>query len=464
MKKYILENFVSSKKLVVLDEEEIEKIIIEEEDDNKEKVNMIFKGKVKTVYSTMNSVYVDLGGGCIGYLKIDKNNKYIQGESVMVQVSKEELGLKKSKLNDEISIRGTYLVYIPSNTRLTFSSKINDTREKERLHKIMRNISKDDLGFIVRTNAQGCTEEELLEEVNYLKKKYREICEKYNSMKGEGCIYKPNSQIFEYIKDNLNDKVESIIYSVYYEDKDSEKFDSEIRKIVRDINPGFLEKIYREENADVFEIYGINYSMRRYIARNVSLDCGGSLMIDNTEAMTVIDVNSGRFTDHSNYESGIFKVNMEAAGEIVDQIIKRDIGGIIIVDFIDMKGDYNKAKIISELKSGFEIEGRRTIVHGFTKLGLMEISRMRKNGRLESYFFRNLVHRSTSPKNFIDIVEREIIYERFHRGKKEYNLNFEAERHQVFDFDRKKMEKLAKKYQIKIKYKNILNESNEIFK
>lgn len=433
MKEYIIEDFIASRKLAVINNGELEKIIIEEKNKSLN-IKNIYRGKVEKIISTMDACFVDIGERNPAYLKVSKDEKIQEGERILVQVKKEEKGDKRAKVSREIDFSGRHLVYIPSNTKLVFSSKIKDNDEKKRLKKLVLEASNGEKGFIVRTEAQGQGIEELKKDIEELKDKYDKLVEEYESSFYPKLLYKDKGSIFSYIKENLSEEVYRIVYV------DGE-INRPLRDLVKSIKLEYLEKLKKEKNIDIFEAYGVNNMLKKYTSRNVWLKSGAYIVIDKTEAMTVIDVNTGSFKGKSGYEDTVYNVNIEAAEEISKQIIMRDISGIIIVDFIDMQSRKNKNMLLEKLSTYLEKEGKRSKVHGFTKLGLVEISRMRKEKSLDQYF--------DSENRDLDIIERKVIYEKYHLGKE----RVEIEKKNI-DLDNisDKLNEIEKKYNVNLKF------------
>ena len=381
----------------------------------------------------MNACFVDIGEENPGYLKIGKGERAVEGENILVQVIKEEKGEKRVKLSTEIDFSGKYLVYIPSNTKIVFSSKIKDSEEKKRLKKAVLEAADGEAAFIVRTEAQGADVEDFRKDIEELRGKYREVMDEYKASFYPRLLYKPEGEVFSYIEENLSDEIGKIVYM------DGE-IDRPLRNLVKSIDVKYLDILKREKNTDVFEAYGVNNMLKKYTARNVWLKSGANIVIDKTEAMTVIDVNTGSFKGKSGYEDTVFNANIEAADEIVRQIIMRDISGIIIVDFIDMQSKKHGNQLLERLGSNFEVEGRRAKVHGFTRLGLVEISRMRKEKSLEQYF--------ESENRVLDTIEQKVIFEKYHLGKEIIGVEIDKkESEKIMD----KLKEIEKKYEISIK-------------
>lgn len=435
MKKYYIEDFVSSTKLAVVENDKIEKILIEEKN-NSQKLKNIYRGRIEKIMPAMEACFVNIAEGKQGYLKLQESDNLFEGDNVLVQVIKEEKDDKRVKLSREISISGRYLVYIPSNKKLVFSNQIKSNDEKKRLKKILLNSSNGEKGFILRTEAQGCTERDLHEEVQILREKYQAIMEEYQASFYPKKLYSKERKILSYIKEHLDDNVESIVYL----DGD---LDTEIRKLVKSINPKYLEKLDRKNNIDLFEGYGINNSLKKYLSRIVRLASGSYIVFDKTEAMTVIDVNTGSFKGSKDYEDTVFQANMEACDEIAKQIIMRDISGIIIVDFIDMRPYKNKKKVVEKMSQNLSIEGKRSHVYGFTQLGLMEISRMRKEKTINDFYSSELYE--------IDKIERIVLSSKYHKNLDEVDIKLSGKYFDKVDKEKSKIQEIEKKYGVKIK-------------
>lgn len=410
MKKYVIENFVNSRKLAVVENGELCNFIIEDHY-NKSRVNNIYKGKVKKIIKSMDAAYVDIGEKNQAYLRIDKKMDLVEGSEVLVQLIKDEKGDKRAKLSLDISIQGKYLVLLPLNDRLVFSNKIRNKEEKDRLTSIINRISPNFQGYILRTDSVGAEEEELNKEIKLLKYIHLKIVEDFKS-NNIGYLYGENSPIYEYIVSKFNPEEDEVILGENDEFKDDINFNNKVRGFIKKLNPRLLSSIKVEKNTDVFEVYGINNLMKKYISKSIWFDKGAHIVIDRLEAMTVIDINSGRFSGNSHYEDTVFKVNMSAAEEISRQIKIRDISGIILVDFIDMKSSENKDKLIKRLKTLLK-DDRKTTTYGFTSLGLIEISRMRKGNSIIDYFSKSDNYEITYGY-LVDLIEQEIIYRKYH--------------------------------------------------
>lgn len=379
MKKIIIELLESSQKTAILEDGNLKEIYIDNMIE-KSIVSNIYRGKVQKVLSGMNACFVDIGREKNGYLKLEKESTLKTGDDVLVQVTKDEIGTKGAKLTQEISFSGRYLVYIPSNARVTMSNKIIDEKERLRLKRLFYSNCKNETGYIIRTEAQGCSMNDFKNDIKELNSAYNDVEKEFKRGKGPKLLYTNSDSAIKYIRDNISDEFESIIIN-------NENKYNYIKEIVKDINREYINILKLENNIDVFDVYGVDKQLNRYLSKKVWLKNGGYLIIERTEALTVIDVNSGKFTGHLDLAKTAMKINEEAAKEIVKQIIIRDIAGIIIVDFIDDNIiNTSKKKLVSIMKEELKKDKRKSEVKGMTSLGLMEISRRREKEPLENYF------------------------------------------------------------------------------
>ncbi|MBO5130643.1 MAG: Rne/Rng family ribonuclease, partial [Romboutsia sp.] len=378
MKSIIIESLISSQKTAVLEEDKLVELFIEDNTlDNK--VSNIYRGIVKKVLPGIDACFVDIGFEKMAYLQLKKDSSIKAGQEILVQVNKEEIGTKGAKLNLEISIAGRYLVYIPSNDRVTISNKITEEKERFRLKKIAKSINTENLGLIIRTEAAGCSKEELEKDIKELKQQYENILKEYKLGMGPKLLYKSLDISSKYVKDNVNDSVDKIITN------DIKKYE-ELKNILKYINTDYINKLVLEENKDVFDLYKVNNQIQKALNKKVWLKSGGYLIIEKTEALTVIDVNTGKFTGSLKLDETVYKTNLEAASEIARQLKLRDIGGIIIVDFIDMHKQKNKDELIKILKQELQKDKRKSEVLGMTRLGLVEIARRREKESIDKHY------------------------------------------------------------------------------
>ena len=407
MKKIIIESLESSQKTAILNDGKLEEIYI---DNTIEKsiVSNIYRGRVQKVLPGMNACFVDIGREKNAYLKLEKENSLKTGDDVIVQVTKDEIGTKGAKITEEISFSGRYLVYIPSNTRVTMSNKIVDEKERLRLKRLFYTNCKNETGYIIRTEAQGCSMTDFKNDIKELKSLYVNVEKEFKRGKGPKLLYTEFDTAIKYVRDNISEEIELIVTN------DESKY-NELREILKEIDRKYLDILKLDKNTDVFDIYGVEKQLNRYLSKKVWLKNGGYLIIERTEALTVIDVNSGKFTGGSKLANTAMKINEEAAREIVNQIIVRDIAGIIIVDFIDDQiTSSSKKKLLNIMKEEFKKDKRKNEVKGMTSLGLVEISRRREKEPLEDYFLKDCKRCGTkyedlSINSILDLIEKKIM-------------------------------------------------------
>ena len=333
-----------------------------EENFNKEKIEGdIYLGKVQKILPGMQAAFVDIGKSKNAFLHIkdiipkvsnetgNKNenfekiniNKYIRvGMPIMVQINKDTCGSKGAKATTHIKLSGRFIVLIPNVNFITVSTKIEDTEEKNRLKEIVKEIKEENVGIIIRTSAQGKSKLEIQEELN-------KIIAKWESIKKKANIIIQNKQS---IPCNLKNNISDFI-------AENEK-----------------SNIVVEVKKDIFNMYDVQKQYDKLKERKVWLKCGGFITIDKTEALTAIDVNTGKYTGKDAKEDTVFVVNKEATMEIAKQIRLRDIGGIIIVDYIDMN-EKNRNSILEIWNKCIKLDRSKVQIIGFTPLNLLEITR-----------------------------------------------------------------------------------------
>ncbi len=363
----------------------IEYYIDEEETTRKE--GNIYVGVVKDIIKGMQAAFVDIGTEKNSFIhlkdilnKVDETkgqeqqteeiNKVLKkGQKLLVQVKKDSNLQKGARVSTHINLPSKYIALMPNTEIITVSQKIEDKKEQERLIKLVKeNIGKGN-GAIIRTSAEG-KEQEIIEDIKNVERKWQKIKESYNEYKGNNpiLIEKLQSIVEKMIIDLPENSIDKIIVNSQKDYKKIQEFKNQ--------NNYFSKTVLElKENSDVFEKYNLKNEIEKKDNRKIWLNCGGFITIDKTEALTAIDVNTGKYTGNQNLEQTIFKVNQEATIEIAKQLRLRDIGGIIIIDYIDMKDESNKEKIEELLKEKLRNDRAKTQVEGFTKLDLMEMTR-----------------------------------------------------------------------------------------
>ena len=338
----------------------------------------IYKGKVINVVSGMNAAFVDIGLPNLGYLPFSNtllegktiSDMYKVGQEIIVQVSKREIGDKGATLTSDISLTGRLCVLLPYSDKVTISSRIKDTRfEIDRIKDILDNK----YGCIIRTASKGVDMDEIEAELKYLVSAWEGKVIP-NISKGEvpRLVFSESDSIYKFLMDNLDDDVLEVHINC------NETYER-IREKMREISFSRLNKIhYYPKDRDMFLYNDIDSQIDKLFGRKVWLKSGGYIILDKTEALTVIDVNSGKHTDKRDKDKTFKKVNEEAAITISRLLRLRDISGIIIVDYITMKSEEDRNSVLKIMKDEISGDPMRPHIYGFTKLGLVEISRKRR--------------------------------------------------------------------------------------
>lgn len=294
-----------------------------------------------------------------------------EGESLLVQVIKEPLGTKGARLTGHLSIPGRFLVYLPNSKHLGVSRRIENSEERDRLKKIVTKNRPPQGGFIVRTVAEGVGEKHLRDDMDYLVRSWLNIKKIADKQKGIGVIYSDLDLATRIIRDRVTEDVERIMV-------DDLELYKRVTKFVQNALPRFKKRIEIHDKAShIFELFGIETEVNRALGRKVWLKSGGYIVIDETEALTTIDVNSGRFVGSRNLEDTILQTNVEAVKEIAYQIRLRNLGGIIVLDFIDMQKSQHRDRIYESLLEELEKDPVKTNILPISELGLIEMTRKR---------------------------------------------------------------------------------------
>ena len=366
-------------------------------------IGNVYLGKVQNVLPSMEAAFVDIGRGRNAVLYAGEvnwdvtgldgvprkiENALKPGDSVLVQVTKDPIGHKGARLTSQVSLPGRFLVYVPGGSMTGISRKLPDT-ERARLQKILKDKLPEGAGVIVRTAAEGASEEELTHDINRLRAQWEEIQEKANSRKvlAPEMLYQEPDLMIKTVRDVFNEDFTAMIV------QGQDAWDS-IEAYVTYVAPDLVSRLQKWDGEDdLFDHYRINEQLAKALDRKVYLPSGGSLVIDRTEAMTVVDVNTGKFTGSGgNLEETVTKNNLEAAEEIVRQLRLRDIGGIIVIDFIDMVLESNRDLVLRRL---IECLGRDRTKHQVTEvtsLGLVQMTRKRLGTGLLEVFSEPCEH------------------------------------------------------------------------
>jgi ribonuclease G len=365
-------------------------------------VGNVYLGKVARVLPGMQSAFIDIGLERAAFLHVaDLHGGFVrqdgrtearnetradnavvpierqvfEGQTLTVQVIKDAIGSKGARLSTQVSIAGRMLVFLPHDKHIGISQKIGSPELREQLRQRMQALvgstGNGDGGFILRTNAEEASDAELSEDIAYLRRAWALIRERAQSKPPGTLLHQDLSLAERVLRDLVGESTQTIRI-------DSKLQCDALRAFGETFMPGAVAKLehYRGERP-IFDLFGIEEEIVRALARRVDLKSGGYLIIDQTEALTTIDVNTGGFVGARNFDDTIFKTNLEAAGAIARQLRLRNLGGIIIADFIDMLREDHQQAVLSELRKQLARDRTRTTVSGFTQLGLVEMTRKR---------------------------------------------------------------------------------------
>ena len=361
-------------------------------------VGNIYKGKVNRVLPGMEAAFVDIGLEKSGFLHVSDidigeeggaegesdsrpaiNELLQEGQTLLVQVVKDPIGTKGARLTTSISVPSRYLVYMPNANAVGISVKIEDEAERERLKQMIETCRSENRfgGCIIRTAAEGVDESELLGDMAFLSKLWSSLLEHADSLPAGSIVHEDLPLSIRTLRDMVG--VETTTVKV--DSRESFQRMTEFAKRYIPDLPATIEHYPGER--PLFDLYNIDDELERALARQVSLKSGGYLILDQTEAMTTIDINTGAFVGHQNLEETIFKTNMEAAQAIARQLRLRNLGGIIIIDFIDMEHEDHKRQVLKSLEKYLDKDHAKTQVCEVSPLGLVEMTRKRTRESLE---------------------------------------------------------------------------------
>lgn len=377
MKKIYIEKQGTCTRVAVKKEDELKAILIQEED-REPHIGEIYKGIVKNIINANNSAFIDIGTekNCYMHLQDSNENKIKKGDHVIVEVVRETIGDKGPRVTTEISIQGSYCVLTTFNNRINFSKKIEDVEFKRN---IIKGIKKHkSFGVIIRSKAIDVTVEDMNKEIEYLYNIYLKVIKDGTYTLKPKLLYSSRGIINRVLREYVDDTSAEIITN------NKEYYDYMLDYMInRELLSTKLTLYDKTEN--LFSYYEIEKSLVHLRNNKISLPSGGNIVIDKTEAMYVVDVNTAQNIRHESMRKAVLNTNLEAAEEIVKQIKLRNLAGMIIVDFIDMHMAQDREAIINTVEKGFSDEGNKTKVYPFTPLGLLQITRKRVGKDIYSY-------------------------------------------------------------------------------
>ena len=348
-------------------------------------VGNIYQGRVCRVLPGMQSAFVEVGLERAAFLHVadiwqekQQGEKPIErllheGQTLLVQVIKDPIGTKGARLSTQISIAGRLLVYLPQETHIGISQRIENEAERELLREKLQHLlpAEGKGGFIVRTSAETATDGELLADVQYLQRIWKDIVEHARTAATLTLLYHELNLPLRVLRDFVHDDTDRIII-------DSRETFSKMQSFSDNYVANVAAKLeHYQGERPLFDLFAVEDEIEKALSRKVELKSGGYLIIDQTEALTTVDVNTGGFVGGRNFDDTIFKTNLEAAHAIARQLRLRNLGGIIIVDFIDMDNAEHKTSVLEEFKKALSRDRTRMTVNGFTALGLVEMTRKR---------------------------------------------------------------------------------------
>ncbi len=350
-------------------------------------VGNIYMGRVVRVLPGMQSAFVDIGGGRAAFLHVADiwghrqdgeearpiEKLLAEGQHLLVQVVKDPIGTKGARLSTQVSIAGRLLVYLPQESHIGISQRIEDEEERLHLRGKLQQLLPTDVtgGFIIRTMAEAASDRELLADVEYLRKLWQDIQDKARGAAPAALLYQDLDLSLRALRDFANDETARILI-------DSQETFQKVQGFALEFTPNVAERLeHYSGERPLLDLYGVEDEIEKALARRVNLKSGGYLIIDQTEALTTVDVNTGGFVGGRSFDDTIFKTNLEAAQVIARQLRLRNLGGIIIIDFIDMDSEEHKNAVLNEFRKALARDRTRMTVNGFTQLGLVEMTRKR---------------------------------------------------------------------------------------
>jgi ribonuclease G len=379
LEKLIINAVSREKRFAYVRNNTVEKIIFDRPE-QRSLVGNIYYGTVTKVLPGMNAAFIDIGEEKNAYIhrdvlaafvlsperSIDKEKKSVssfvhQGERLMVQVEKDATGPKGARVTGVIEINGSNLIYMPQGRYVAVSKKI--AHEKDHLRNIGMRLKAEEEGIIFRTSSISASEDEIAEELQRLRIQYAELMEKVSSLKKPAVIYQKDT-FTELVLESITEMPSGEVFVD----------DLSLKKTIELRNPN-LKITYYNGKENIFSVHRIEHEIDKALKRIVWLDNGAYLIFDETEALTIIDVNTGKFSGKNDYQDTVVKTNTLAAIEIARQLKLRDIGGIVLIDFIDMKNENDKRYIQETIEKEFQKDKTRTKIIGFTALGILQLTR-----------------------------------------------------------------------------------------
>ncbi len=450
MKKEIITNSSLSEIRIALLEEGTLVELYSEQPENERMVGDIYYGKVENVIEGIGAAFINIGLGQNGFLpfaeigkeydvfsekvKIPKKTKYEKkrnknregitlrsGQEILVQVIKEPIGEKGTRLTSLVSLPGRFLVLVPHDHNVGVSRKIGNIRERNRLRRLARSIKPEGFGLIVRTMAVGKDIQTLRSDLEGLLKVWKRIEERVKKSRAPKLIHKDMEMASSIIRDLFSPDIDHLIV-------DTRKLHRKIKGYLRDVSPKLLSRLeLYKDKMPIFDRYKIEDEIEKSLSRKIWLRGGGYIIFDQTEAMMVVDVNSGRSVGEKDHELHALKTDLEAACAIAHQLRLRDIGGIIVIDFIDLATDKNRKKVVSTLKRELKKDRAAFDILPMSDFGLVEMTRERVRPSLLYRYSEpcpscNGLGRIPAKNTIVTKIEREVQLMKSSSGKRQFVL------------------------------------------
>lgn len=399
VKEIIINSTNEDTRVALLEDRQLVEVFVERPD-HERMVGDIYKGKIRKVVKGMQAAFIDIGFEQDGFLHfadmgdqvnqlfadideelladtdskkkdIDPADLLRDGQEIAVQIIKEPISNKGPKVTTELTIPGRFLVLLPNQNRIGVSRKIYNVGERKRLRTTVRKFLPKNFGLIIRTVAEGKSEDALRQDFQSLLKAWQRIEKKIQTAPPRTLLFKDLGMVSSIIRDLFSPDVQRVVV-------DSRKMHREVTRYLKQVGSELLKKVeYYRSRKPIFDAFGIENEIQRSLQKKVWMKNGGYLIIEHTEALTVVDVNSGRYFGRKDHERNSLKINIEAAREIARQLRLRDVGGLIVIDFIDMMHEENKKKVINELYKVFSRDRAISKIEGMSRFGIVEMTRQR---------------------------------------------------------------------------------------
>lgn len=379
MEQLIVNSLGREKRYALLNNGVLEKLVIEQPA-MQSMVGNIYFGTVEKVLPGMNAAFIDIGQEKSGYLHRDKLPSFLvtkedksissylhQGEKLLIQVEKDPTGNKGPRLTGIIELNGEFLVYMPKGRQVAVSKKIESSKVRERWRQFGNQVKSEDEGFLFRTNSVERTEDEALIDLQHLREKYEQLLTVTKGMKKPGLLYERNSFLAE-VTEIMKQMKDGVVVV--------DQLDWKKELALLNQNPE-IEVVYHQTKENIFSTYRVEHEIEKALSSVVPLENGAYLVFDEAEALTIIDVNTGKFSGKNQLKDTVLKTNELAAEEIARQIRIRDLAGIILIDFIDMVDSKAREQVKRKLENALRKDDRRTRMVGFTPLGILQLTRMK---------------------------------------------------------------------------------------